>query len=64
MTAALVKSVVLTVARSAHQSKVSDKYFTTAAGVVDNADTRAAYHAGYVAASEADRQADGAGNFN
>lgn len=64
MTAALVKSPVLTVARSVHQSNVAQKYFTTAVGVVDNADTRAAYHAGYVAASEADRQMDGAGNFN
>jgi hypothetical protein len=64
MTAALVKSPIFTVARLAHHGVVATTYFTTAAGVVDNADTRAAFHAGYAAAAEADRRMDGAGNIN
>lgn len=63
MTATVKKSPAMNIQRVLHQNVQSDAFHKTA-GAVDNADTRAAYQAGYIAALEADRQADGAGNIN
>lgn len=63
MTATVKKSPAFSIARSLHHNVQSDAFHKTS-GAVDNVDTRAAYQAGYIAALEADRQADGAGNIN